>query len=182
MDTKKSKGPVKDSTTPKDTDLQDNEINDNQPEEINEDAPPGGPHKTGELKLDNHGDSSEQPATQQEEQRQTLDLPTRRLDIFPRITYKQTNPRDSSQQEEQQAVSLPASKIETSIGTTIPGESRQLPSQPRPQLLMTTQPTGGVGTGNQPTSIDGEIETSQPELLETGQSEHWWESTPKRDI
>ena len=40
------------------------------------------------------------PANQPEEQRQGIELPTRRVDTFPGTTYKQTNPRDSSQQEE----------------------------------------------------------------------------------
>ena len=45
MGTKESNRPIEDSTMPKDTDLQDDELNDNQPEKINEDVPPGGPHK-----------------------------------------------------------------------------------------------------------------------------------------
>ena len=36
--------------------------------------------------------------------------------------------------------------------------------QQRAQLLMTTKPTGGVGTGSQSTSTAGEIETSRPRV------------------
>ena len=45
MGTKESKGSIEGSTIPIETDLHDEKLNDNQPEEIDEDAPPGGPHK-----------------------------------------------------------------------------------------------------------------------------------------
>ena len=76
MGTKESKGPVED-TIPKDTDFQNDEPNDNQPDPHKEELPTNQAsseetHKPGEHKSANQGDSSEQPADQPEEQRQTL--------------------------------------------------------------------------------------------------------------
>ena len=152
-----------------DTDIQDDE---NQTGATQEDTPTDGLHKIGEppsqgvgdtpreFKLANQGYSSEQPADQTEERRQALDLTTRRVDTFPRNIYRQ---KETSQQEGQ-AANLPASKTETSSGTTIPRESWQLPSQQRAKLLTTAKPTRRVGASSQPTTIAGEIVTSQPRV------------------
>ena len=91
-----------DSTTPKDTAIQEDELSGNQPEECNKDTPTGGllkpeqppsqeigdeTHTPGEPKSTHQGYSSDQPTGQPEEQRQALGLHTKRVNTSPIVEH-----------------------------------------------------------------------------------------------
>jgi hypothetical protein len=58
---KESIRPLEDSTIPKDTDIQDDELNENQPGEGNEDTPTGGIHKPEQPPSQGIGDETHTP-------------------------------------------------------------------------------------------------------------------------